>query len=779
MYREAEPITMAGWGAAMGGGIFIPDVSVNTRREGAIMRWAYLILIVLLTGPAAGQAPTDSASVLVIRRTVLERLVHEGRPLHLVAPDSAMDVVELTPPADRVRGFWRATLGSLEATLRVDSTGPARIISTTARVHYSPVSPFSDALQSTVRSLQGPTHVQRLPSSRLIPLWLSLPAVPLRAGVSWADTLRVVEEPMDGVREFTTSYRQHRITGDTLIDGRRHVRIRTTADVVFEQSDLLEQVLRVRRSLSGTTSGTAWVDPESGLRRAAADTMSWTGEAILHDDVAGPLTSRVRYDAVAFWTPLDLRKYGALRDSLRAVAQRRSTGMLSLPRTPLEERLAAGDSAVRDSLIARWQQTRDAAEARQIQMLFARTPRFDSLLVAVSLARADTATALMAARRMPGHGSLQTERLLFDMMNDPPRMWRLGAAARYEYEQLAENLMRSTPLVPVDPANWRCRPDLCDFWLGSYHEATDPRLRDAILVGLFAHAPARWIDDVRAREAAGSRLVANVLRLARGVPAEQGWPMPGEGADWREWHRWWQQPSRLSDQRYALAFRNALSQGEPVAELRALWETAEDSARAVLTEILRSVNAVEPVNADELAVDVRSGNSARVDRALAEVSRRLFREGTLASDEVQVELRGALADSIFRGGTRSAPWPPRESLPDIRLPSAGSSLHGLRADSVFVLTDSVPAMVLERLPDGVIRISGDDWKKRDLRNGGHLWKLSPVRQWGPFVMVRWDWTAFERRGPEEAPRGYAGGGHFIMMRTGNGWRILTGGSWIT
>ena len=72
-----------------------------------------------------------------------------------------------------------------------------------------------------------------------------------------------------------------------------------------------------------------------------------------------------------------------------------------------------------------------------------------------------------------------------------------------------------------------------------------------------------------------------------------------------------------------------------------------------------------------------------------------------------------------------------------------------------------------------------DSGRAPLREGGVLIQLQPVRAWGDFVSVGLNWTALRRRAADEAPSGYAGGGELILLRTADGWVVVTDMSWIT
>jgi hypothetical protein len=98
---------------------------------------------------------------------------------------------------------------------------------------------------------------------------------------------------------------------------------------------------------------------------------------------------------------------------------------------------------------------------------------------------------------------------------------------------------------------------------------------------------------------------------------------------------------------------------------------------------------------------------------------------------------------------------------------------------VFILTERLPASVLEALPADVQAITPEDWAARDRRAGGYLIRFHPVRRRGSFVQLAWGWTVMRRRAPDEAPAGYAGGGSLTLVETDEGWVVVGRGGWIS
>lgn len=751
------------------------------------------------TPPAlSAQAPADSIQEWVIRRETQDRWIHEDRPADFVRLEESVDFFDLE---GRGRSFserwmWTATHRQLEARVDADSLGHIHSLSVRpGPLRYAQGVDSRSLHRSRVQRLRSPGGLPILPLSRFRELWLERPGTPLAAGLSWTDTLSFVAEPGEGLRESYHAVRHHRVLGDASVAGRPVVRIRTEAEVRYEARDVHVaglELWRLERSLSGRTVGVSAVDPTSGLRVSGADTARWEGDAVLHDPEWGPLDSGVRYERTRSWTGYDPPGHRLAQDSIRAERDRVRSGMLHLPGSELEERLREDDGALADSLAARWREARDPEEAREIARLmrgFApndRWPRarIDSLGLDIALARGDTADALRLARRGASPRNpltVQDVELLLAFLDNPARLWRLGEPTRDDYADAARMLLRATPLLGPDSTAWQCEPEACRRFLERLDSASDPRLRDAALVGAFARDPARWYDRLAERWDAGSAVVEEAMQRARGIAVQDGPSIPGADAGWEAWRAWWGGGPRLWQAHdEALRFYSARTGRDPVAELAARWPPAHDSAQVVFGEILRDQGAIPERSAEELRAHILSGDAPRRDAARYELPGRLREEGDDADPESVSHLLDPLVDSIFARG--DAPWPAVEGVaPESgRLihPDATSS-HGVEGVPIFLLEEHLSADVLRELPPGVSSITRDAWNGRDLRAGGHLFEFRPVRRWGPFLDIRWRWTVYDRREADHVPRGFAGTGTLRLMETDEGWKVVDWGAGIT
>ena len=98
---------------------------------------------------------------------------------------------------------------------------------------------------------------------------------------------------------------------------------------------------------------------------------------------------------------------------------------------------------------------------------------------------------------------------------------------------------------------------------------------------------------------------------------------------------------------------------------------------------------------------------------------------------------------------------------------------------VFILDRDLPVGLEWALSDRVQVVDSETWAARPLRLGGVIIRIRPVQTNGPFAMYSWDWTVYERRLPDEAPSGYAGGLTQWLFRTDGGWQVVQTSNWIT
>lgn len=473
--------------------------------------------------------------------------------------------------------------------------------------------------------------------------------------------------------------------------------------------------------------------------------------------------------------------------------------MLILPTTELQERLAAGDSALVDSLRTVWIETDDPNERAALDRLLRWGARglgdADGHAAWSRRVRRELGdTASLLAEALDGGSWLQslTEEELdarLPYLDDIGRLWAIGVAPRWTYSTLATGLLDDTPILQPDTSEWECTPAACERVASLLETADEPRLRDVALVVAFARDPARWHDPLQARADSGSLVVREALRMGNGVgatwPAARGDPMPPPGASWRVWLAWMGDDVRFRESHAnALRMYAARTGRDVVRELRETWLIEGDSARLVVGTILDEMGVLD-TSLEALAEELLSGSAARVGRARRQLGTRVppgrIRGGTpdslLAAPEVAAAVVPPLLDSLLAEGR--SPWPgvgPAGAIEStVELYIGG--FHGVRQVPLFLLDDNLPPGFVPG--SGFQLIDQEGWDARPRREGGVLFRIAPPTSVGPFATLTWEWSVFERRQADEAPAGYAGGGTVWLVRTGDSWTVVQSRGWIT
>lgn len=629
-----------------------------------------------------------------------------------------------------------------------------------------------------------------LPYARFWEVPFVVPTVPLAPNVTWTDTLTFSAEH-EGLFEELSGVWHGEVIGDTVLGGRTLPLVRTRADIRYRSRNLttdhaLDVLFEIEHDASGTLVGVAAIDTAYGVRAAGADTTFLTGTAWLRTGDGRSFSSPVRYERERTWLLHDSMAWVVRSDSLQAALRAQSSGMLGLPRTPAEERAAAGDEAVLDSLFGAWRDASDPDERAAVEFLLyrygSRRPVADRMR-AHRIQSGDTATLIARALGSSDEPGAYPANLI-PYLDDMGRLWRLGIVPRYTYMGLAERLLRATPILQPDSARWDCGPVHCATIIALGDTPAEARLRDVALVGAFARDPARWYARVAARADSGSLSAREALRLAHGIAAAPGMPqvrLPAEGADWRAWLEWLGGTVESRRTRGdALRMYAARTGRDPLLELeRRRAGEGSDSARAVFSAILHGMGRLPDPTSHELARLLTEGAEAAQATAREQLTGLLRRNGAPAPDSLAVALLGPMLDSVSRGSRAGAPWPasPRYGGGSERSVTLGGDFGGARDVPVFVLDQELPAAVRGALPPGYRLISRAEWDARPRREGGVLVTVPPVRQWEDFVEVGFSWTVLRPRAPDEAPSGYVGGRSFVLLRRAGGWVVVSGLAW--
>ncbi|GMV04459.1 MAG: hypothetical protein AMXMBFR53_07390 [Gemmatimonadota bacterium] len=764
---------------------------------------AVLLLLAAAAPGAAGQDPfrTDSTGAFVLERAVRERWVHEGQHPAFVPRRLRTDVIHVR----RLSGFGGRGGGSLsirvlnrEASLLLEDGNRVSMATVDLpRLTYHKFDVPEERAETRRRMLAGEGLVEHLPYARLWEVPFVVTGGTLSPGTEWSDTLSFSDDPGEGLSERLSGVWRKRVVGDTLLGARRLPVVRVEAEVRYRATEVMRDAagpgsFTVERDLQGTVTGFAIVDTVLGTRAGGADTAAWAGTAVLGTPEGRSFPSQVRYDGTRTWS---LRDSLTWADSVREARRRNDRGMVRAPSTPLQERLAAGDAVAADSLLARWRTAGDPDERYELEQVlwgwWARgRERADGLRDTLARLRreaGDTATGILNLDRWTSEALTgERARHVLPYLDDLGRAWKLGQVPSWVYTELAAVLLEATPILQPDSTRWRCAPEACRAFIAALESASEPRLRDAALVGAFARDPARWVDRIRARADSGSHVVGRAMQLAGGVgapwPAAPQDPVPPPGADWRAWLSWMGGTIRFEgSHRDALLMYTARTGRDPVAELRDAWPPPSDSARLVLGAVLSGMGAGEEPTAAGLAREFLSANPARITLAGPALHQLVGKEGAAPDPLVAGDLLAAVLDSIMAGG--DSPWPAVEGLPrrpgERVLSRYATTFHGVEDVPVFIEAESLPPGFAARVEPPLQVVDSATWAARPTRAGGVIIEVHPMRAAGDFVELAWTWTAFEARAPDESPVGYAGGGALVLLRTGDGWRVVDTRAWIT
>lgn len=129
------------------------------------------------------------------------------------------------------------------------------------------------------------------PETLVRSLFVLLPGRSVAPGDTWVDTVRVVEETADA-RSVTTSIITSRLVGDTLVDDRRLLQIRTASELGMELTGTAGGVA-LEQVLSGTGAGRVLWDEAAHLVFERTETASLTGTMALPEVGGPPMAVRV------------------------------------------------------------------------------------------------------------------------------------------------------------------------------------------------------------------------------------------------------------------------------------------------------------------------------------------------------------------------------------------------------------------------------------------------------------------------------------------------------
>lgn len=144
----------------------------------------------------------------------------------------------------------------------------------TVRVEHGGLVEVTDtpSLSDALLDIAGPESLMR-------PLFVHLPGRAAGPGARWVDTVSTAEEAA-GTRSVVRSIVTSTLEGDTLMAGRRLLRIATTAESTVEVTGVSGGV-EIEQRLSGTTAGTVLWDDRARLLVERWETGELTGTLVM------------------------------------------------------------------------------------------------------------------------------------------------------------------------------------------------------------------------------------------------------------------------------------------------------------------------------------------------------------------------------------------------------------------------------------------------------------------------------------------------------------------
>lgn len=762
----------------------------------------------LAGAPLAAQRGTPFAGEAAVEHHLRERWLHGGQvprftPFAETRRWTLVDSVRAVGPTRRLYlTLARVATGRDSALLVADSAGAiSHLEFGTAPLRMPAGTAPSDSARYARRRFTRDGMLD-LPAERLWDLVPAVPANALRSRARWTDTL-AREAAFAGLYLSVSGIRISTVIGDTLIDGVRLWIIEDSAQVHLEERrreherTLASEVL-LTRTVSGHIGGRYLYDPSMPVVHSRIDTTELVGEAVLRYPDGRSFRTPARYERVRRWTRHSPSRYASRQDYLRRERERETAGMVRVPRTELERRIASGDNPSLDSLVRLWLRTDQPDESMRLYRLLTGPGRQRERLDSLRVAAGDSA---LLYRRLAGAAyggrtptDTGTMRLMLGYMADPGRAFALGESRDVLYENLRQGLTTWPPSVTADSARWPCTRDACDMLAAQWPEAAEERLRELGLIARAVLDPRRWADTLLSRTERGSAFLDPAAMLVNGVGAT--WPasdkrrIPAPDADWRAWLVWMNggsgarpagtapRPIRFeASHATAIRFYQARTGRDVVGELRrANTAATTDSARLVLGTILHAMDALRLTTRD--LVDYFSSASPPLIQLANRALPGLMRDSSAAADSgTSVQLVDRLISMTVDGADS---WTTLSGGPVLPARRLGPELHlAPTRGAVFLLGDSLPVAIHARWSSRITILTGAQWNARSVYESGVLYTLSSVRRAGPFAML--SITASERiaRPVDAAPRAFAAMRRYYLMERNGEWVVVGMDGWVT
>jgi hypothetical protein len=643
-----------------------------------------------------------------------------------------------------------------------------------------------------------------LPETRF---WDLVPTFPqtARAGAHWTDTIARLATS-GALRQSLRGVRVSTIVGDTIVDGRSMWLVHDSAAVQYEErypetEPALDTAVTITRSAAGIIRGSHVFDPETGLFRHRDDTTALAGQAVLRYPDGRSFRTPARYERTRTWDLRNAADYGARMATLRMSVQNGQGGMVMVPLNSVQQRLADGDVATRDSVEGAWRRTTDPNEAAHLFSLLrnwsARDERSSARLDQLRAGAGDSVFIYdrLVNRAYPPRTPLDTTdiRAMLRFLNNPGAAWALNVSGDELYSSLVQSLtMWPRAVLSRSDTIAACTPAACALLGAQRRSAREPYLRDVALVALMSIAPEKWSDTVLALDGPRHPLLHSAALLAKGVgaiwPAASMLPMPIVDADWRAWLEWMDgrnpaypgtaHPTVRFEESHitAIRFYSVRTHRDIVAELRHSYDTAaSDSAKLVFGTMLQGLGESEMTEA-EVATNLSSGVRARVTLARQTLLSRFAGSAALLDTATAAPLIERLLAAVID----SAPlW--RRGVPDLE-PAASQGTRPVSPAPIrrVVLNGlDLPTALQQKWATRVAIMSSAEWSRLDPRAGAVFYSVTPVRVWGRFARVEIRASGRLDRSANQVPSASAGATVYYLMNVNGAWVIVAQEGWVT
>lgn len=617
----------------------------------------------------------------------------------------------------------------------------------------------------------------------------------LAAGVRWTDSVDQTSTE-DSLTTRLSGTRVSTLVRDTLVNGTRLWLVRDTLrgsyqEVRVHRESGLTPDAKVERNTEGMLTGEYLVNAESRLVAERIDTASFHGTAILSYPDGRVFRTTTTFERVRHITGHSRVEY----DSVRAEAVRNAPrfSMFIEPTNALERRLAAGDIALRDSVLDEYRRSRDVDHRLALaRMIFwgagTQTPAFSDTMAAYHLQAGDTALVIA------GHLSLIRKpltaeglALVLPLLRDPGLAFEYGVPAHYFYSDVAQWFTTYPPAIEHRPPRQLCTPEACAQLVALYNTESEPRLRRAAQLAGFAIDPLTWIDSVRDVTEPGG-----LYNLVHGVAASGRVPyrtMPTEGAGWRSWAEWMTGltvPDNITPEsgsaprlvfveshHNAAAFQALLSQRDFRREWQAgLSQAGSALERYVFETMLASGGHWRP-DADSVASWLNDGTA--IGRARGELGAPRVLADAPPPDSATVT---ALIDRILADELRGEePWE------RVRMPTTPGLIQtpprsgwGGRGYTIYVVSPMVTEELRAMWGDQVTWVTDPAWRLAEEMSPAVVITISGLGARGPLARISARISSFRKEG--DFNHRTLSGDSYFLLRTATGWRRVGGDSWV-